>query len=318
MQILTKRNLLLGNAVLAFIFLLVAFLAVRPLLRAGGATDAGPVVGGGTADSSGMQAEVAHHKQMATLYPRVIAIDNIFVRKALKEAVKVEPRKLQPLVVPPLTFVGAFDPDGEGKKWIAYVRDSSVKTPGMEEFQIEVGKRFPKYMVVITEVTADYVRYEIRDDENFRREEHFLPPDAGKGAAQLEKDWSGVLAQERTNSCAVDMNVFEKELKILAGPDGDWVLRLANTIKTEPYRPGAENAPFQGYKVLEIGPASPLDEIGLQRQDVIVGLADKPVPEDREEGLEMLREALQGTEIKLHVTRSGKPLYIQIRLNRFE
>ena len=197
MQILTKRNLLLGNAVLGFIFLLVAFLAVRPLLRAGGATDAGPVVGGGTADSSGMQAEVAHHKTMATLYPRVIAIDNIFVRKALKEAVREKPPELKPLVVPPWTLVGSSNPDGEGKEWVAYVRDSSEKTPGQQEFQVEVGKRFPRYMVVITEVTADYVRYEIRDDENFRREEHFLPPDAKTGAAQLQTDWSGMPSSSR-------------------------------------------------------------------------------------------------------------------------
>jgi hypothetical protein len=167
-------------------------------------------------------------------------------------------------------------------------------------------------------VTRDYVRYEIRDDENFRREEHFVPEGAAKRAARLDKDWSDIIVQARGNSYAVDMKVFESELKILAGPDGDWAMTLVNSVRTEPYRPGGEDAPLQGYRVLEFKPECPLDEIGIERQDVIVGLGGNPIPEDADEALRMLREALEGNEIKLQVTRSSKPLYIQVKLNRFE
>jgi type II secretory pathway component PulC len=113
------------------------------------------------------------------------------------------------------------------------------------------------------------------------------------------------------------MNVFEKELKILAGPEGDWVMTLVNSLKAEEYRPGGEDAPLQGYRITGFEPECPLNEIGLERQDVILGLVDQAVT-DPEQGLELLRDALKQTEMKLRVTRLGRPLYITLKLNRFE
>ncbi|MBN1916393.1 MAG: PDZ domain-containing protein [Verrucomicrobia bacterium] len=324
MRILTKRNLMLGNMALGFIFLLVAFFAVRPLFQAGGAIDVVTVGGGGPPRTgSGMEAERERYEAMKSQYPQVIGVNNIFVPKVPKPAVVVVAKKLDPLVPPPWTFVGAYSPDGEGKTWIAYIREGAARNPRdprpttAEDIRVEVGQRFPKYMVVITEVTADYVRYEIRDDENFRSEEHFVPVEAAKRATKLDKDWSGIIVPASANSYVVDMIVFEKELKILAGPEGDWVMTLVNSVEAEQYRPGAEDAPLQGYRVLAFKPESPLNELGLERQDVIIGLGGKPIT-DPDHGLEMLREALAGNEIKLHVTRSGRDRYIQIKLNRFE
>jgi len=310
MQILTKRNLLLGNLLLGLIFALVAYSAVRPLLKPGvvvGEESNGPVV----ADvSATLDAEKAHHLAMREEYALVIIGDNIFAAKVPKAKEKVTPPPPPPPVKkPPWQFVGAWEP--EDGVWEATIRDTRTK----QELVAREGKRFPEHMVVVTEVTSDYVRYEIREAKYNRVTEVFLPEEAGRGVEKM-KDWSKIVTQVRANNCAVDMVAFEAECKKLAGEGGDWVEMLIGTVKTEPYMPQGEGGTLQGFKVLSFTPRSPLDDLGVERQDIIVGLVKKPITSETQ-ARELLREALGADEVRLHVNRLGKPVYIVIKLNRF-
>ena len=310
MQVLTKRNLLLGNAVLVLAFLAVVYAACRPLLWAG------PVItlaGDDTVEAAGpdtLQAQIEHYKNMKDDYPRVIRGNNVFAAKVEKVEKPPTAVRLAPLKEPRWELVVIWEP--EPGAFEATVIDEE-KRPGENELILVTGKRFPEYNVEITEVTRDYVRYEIRDET--RVVERFLPPTAAETAG---KNWSAIITRtRRSNTYAVDLNKFEDEFKKLAVPEGDWVEALISTVKAEPYRLGGEDAPLGGYKVIGFGPNSPLDELGVKLQDVIVGVAPKEPITDKAQGLALLREALTRDEVRLHIDRLGRAVYITIELNRF-
>ncbi len=313
MRILTKRNLLLGNAVLGLVFAVVAFCAVRPLFQAGVKIEVARTSRDQSPAGRTQHAEKEHHLAMLNEYTRAIKGNDIFVAKVPKPEPPKKVVKAPPLKEPPWTLAGIWEP--ESGIWEATIIDKS-KRRGSQELVARVGSRFAEYMVVITEVTSDYVRYEIRDEKYNRIVERFLPPSAAKRAGPLQKDWSKIIKAVRTNNYAVDMVKFVAECKELAGEDGDWIEMLINTVKAEPYRPGGQDAPLQGYKVLNFKPDSPLDELGVERQDIIVGLVKEPITgETQARGL--LTEALEQDEVRLHINRLGKPVYIVIKLSRF-
>jgi len=311
MQILRKRNLILGNLVLGLVFALVAYSAVRPLFKASldltGIEDVQVVSSQGRT----LEQESEHHLAMRTEYPKYIIGNDIFVAKVPKPPppkIKVTPKP--PLVKPNWSLAGIWEPDPG--VFEATIIDKSRK-PGEQELIAHEGDRFTKHMVVITEVTADYVRYEIRDTKYDRVVEQFLPPEAARTANKLQKDWSATVTTVRTNNYAVDMKKFVAEFEKLAGEDGDWVEALIKTVKAEPQ--GDPNA-LEGLKVLSFAAESPLDELGVQPQDILVGFVKEPIT-SAAQGRDLLRKALDKDEVRLHVNRLGKPVYIMIKLSRF-
>jgi len=259
---------------------------------------------------------------MSGEYLRVIRDNNIFRAKVLAPPppppdVKPPP----PLKEPPWELGGIWEP--EPGVFEATIYDTSKKR-GQQTLVVREGNRFLEYdgVVVITEVTADYVRYEIRDDKYNRDIERFLPPSAARTAQKLQKNWSGIIKLRRTNNYVVDMVRFEAECKKLAGEEGDWVEALIGTVKAEPYKPSGEAGPLQGYKVLEFGPESPLDELGVELQDVLVGFTaahktKKIADEAQGQGHALLKEALEQDAIGLDVRRLGRPVRIHIELKRY-
>lgn len=316
MEILTKRNLRLGNLLLLLIFTWAITSAVRPLLQAEVQLEELEEVSVRSGSESTLGVEKERHRSMDEEYFRVIRYNNIFMAKVITPPPPPPPVKPpDPLKEPPWKFGGIWEP--EPGVFEATIIDTSKK-PGQQELVVREGKRFLEYdgVVVITEITADYVRYEIRDDKFNRVIERFLPPEAARTAKKLQKNWSGIIEALRTNNYVVDMVRFEAECKKLAGEGGDWVEALIGTVKAEPYRPSGEAGPLRGYKVLEFGPESPLDELGVELQDVIVGLVNKPIM-DEAQGRELLREVLGEDEVRLNVSRLGKPVYIRIELKRY-
>ncbi len=317
MQVLTKRNLLLGNAVLVVAFLAVVYAACRPLLwpRAEIALVREDVVEVAGPDT--LQAQIDHHTKMKGDYPLVIRGNNIFAAKVKKATGPVVVAKLPPLKEPRWELVVIWEP--EPGVFEARVIDKEKRPPD-NELILVTGKWFPEYDVHVTEVTADYVRYEIRDTKHGRVIERFLPRSAAETAG---KNWSEIIKKKttRANVYAVDMNKLEDEFKKLAGPEGDWVEVLIATVHVEPYRPGGEAAPLRGYKVIGFEPESPLDELGVKLQDVIVGVGKPRAPvqpiTDEAQGLALLREALEWDEIRLQLDRLGVGVYITIELSRF-
>jgi hypothetical protein len=315
MRILTKRNLLLGNVVLGLIFALVAYSAARPILwprRVSASLE--EISQQSTADVT-LEAEKQHHADMLREYPLVIGANDIFVAKVPKPKVEAPVVKPPPLKEPRWVLAGTWEP--EPGVFEATIIDNEKRPP--KELVARKGTEFLEYQVVITEVTADYVRYEIRDDKYNRVVERFLPPSAARLAGPLpkeQKDWSEIIEELRTNYYAVNLTRFEAECEKLAGEDGDWVDMLINTVEAEPYKPGGEDAPLQGYKVLSFKAESPLDELGVEPQDVIVGLVNKPIT-DAAQGRELLREALSQDEVRLNISRLGRPVFITVRLVRF-
>jgi hypothetical protein len=308
MQILTKRNLLLGNVLLGLVFALVAYSAVRPLLRPGVVVETAAKGPAATPVGETFEAEKEHHLAMRDEYASVIIGDNIFLAKVPPPPPeKPKPEQIPALVKPQWELAGTWEP--EPGVWEATLRDKRKK----EELVAREGTRFPEYSIVITEVTPDYVRYEIREEKYNRITELFVPEEAGRGAEKM-KDWSAIITQLRQNNYAVDMNPFEAECQAIAGEGGDWVEALINTVKAEPVV-GADGS-FQGYKVLSFTPRSPVDDLGIERQDIITGLVRKPISSESQ-AREMLREALASDEVQLSVSRLGKPVYIVIQLKRF-
>jgi hypothetical protein len=228
MEMLTKRNLLLGNLVLGLIFALAAYAAARPLFTSSVQTappQENEAVGTGGAT---LDAEKEHHRSMLNEYPRVILGNNIFVPKTPGRP--PPPNGGVEIKVPPWELVGTWNPDGRGRIWEATIKDKSKK-PGYQELVVREGDRFVEYMVVITGVTRDYVRYEIRDEKRDRVVERFLPPEAARLAAGDHKEWSPIITMTRRNLYTVDMTAFVAECEEIAGPDGDWVEALINTVK---------------------------------------------------------------------------------------
>jgi hypothetical protein len=315
MQFLTKRNLLLGNVVLVLIFLAVAYAACRPLWRGGVKVEtAGPVAVETTGPDT-VQAQIDEYKNKKDDYPRVIEGNNIFIAKVEKPPERRAEKPLEPLKEPPWILVNIWEPTpGVFEATISDRQDP--RRP--KELVVVKGDRFPQYQVEITEVTEDYVRYEIRDDATGRVIERFLPPSAASTAGPLEKDWSSIITKSgaRRDGYDVDMNRFEAEFQKLAGEGGDWVEALIKTVEAEPYKPGGADAPLRGYKVLAFRPNSPLDEFGVEPQDVIVGLVREPITSEAH-ARELLREALQRDEVTLHINRLGNAVYFNISLKRF-
>jgi hypothetical protein len=308
MQILTKRNLLLGNLLLGLVFALVAYSAVRPLFSPAVVPEKiteGPVT---TQVGQTLDAEKEHHQAMRDEYASVIMGDNIFLAKVAKPVEKGPDKPPPPPVQKPQwEFLGTWEP--ETGVWEATIRDQKTK----KELVAREGTRFPEYSIVITEVTRDYVRYEIREEKYNRVTEVFLPEEAGRSVEKM-KDWSSIITQVSPNTYAVDMVRFEAECKAMAGDGGDWVEALINTVKAEPYvGPGGS---LQGYKVLSFTPRSPVDDLGVERQDIIMGLVKKPISSESQ-ARDLLREALASDEVRLHVSRLGKPVYLVIQLKRF-
>lgn len=313
MEMLTKRNLLLGNLVLGLIFALAAYAAARPLFTSGVKTvppqeDQAVNTGGATLD-----AEKEHHRSMLSEYPHVILGNNIFVPKTVGP-IRPPPNGGRPIKEPPWELVGTWNPDGLGRVWEATIKDKSKK-PGYQELVVREGDRFVEYMVVITEVTREYVRYEIRDEKHDQVVERFLPPEAARLAVADHKEWSPIITMTRRNLYTVDMTAFVAECEEIAGPDGDWVEALINTVKTEPYMPSGEGG-LRGYKVVSFTAQSPLDDLGILKQDILVGLVKKPIT-SKAQARELLAEALEQDVVSLVVNRLGKTTYIVIKLNRF-
>ena len=313
MEMLTKRNLLLGNLVLGLIFALAAYAAARPLFTSGVQTAPPPKdlavdTGGAT-----LEAEKAYHDSMLDEYPHVILGNNIFVPKTPQVGGGEGP---PPPVIkePPWELVGTWNPDGRGRIWEATIKDKSKK-PGYQELVVREGDRFVEYMVVITEVTREYVRYEIRDEKHGRVVERFLPPEAARLAVGDHKEWSPIITMTRRNLYTVDMTAFVAECEEIAGPDGDWVEALINTVKAEPYMPSGEGG-LRGYKVVSFTAQSPLDDLGILKQDILVGLVKKPIT-SKAQARELLAEALEQDVVSLVINRLGKTTYIVIKLNRF-
>jgi len=258
-----------------------------------------------------------HHRSMEHKYFEVIRNNNVFTAKVPKPPPKPKPVKPPPpLKEPPWKLAGIWLPVPPDT-YEATIIDSSKK-PGRQELVVRTGRRFLEYdgVVLITEVTADYVRYEIQDAKNNRVVERFLPPEAARTAKALQKDWSEIITKLRTNKYVVDMVGLEAEFKMLAGEEGDWIETLIGTVKAEPYMVNEESGKLQGYKVLEFGPKCPLDELGVELQDVIVGLVQKQIT-DEAQGRAMLKEALESDEFRMHVSRLGKPVYIAVELKRY-
>jgi len=320
MQILTRRNLRLGNLLLLLLFTVAITSAIRPLLRAEveiEALETAPVDRGSELT---LLAEKEHHRSMEREYLEVIRNNSIFLAKVPKPPPKPKPRpKPKPLKEPPWKLVGMWVPEPleHPDVYEATIFDTS-KRAGKQELVVRTGRRFLEYdgVVVITEVTADYVRYEIQDAKNSRVVERFLPPEAARTATALQKDWSGIITKLRTNKYVVDMVRLETEFKMLAGEEGDWIETLIGTVKAEPYMLDEETGKLQGYKVLEFGPKSPLDELGVELQDVIVGLVQRAVT-DEADGRALLKEVLESDEFRMHVSRLGKPIYIGVELKRY-
>ncbi len=254
---------------------------------------------------------------MKDAYPLVIRGNNIFAAKVEKAAGPVVVAKLPPLKEPRWELVLIWEP--EPGAFEARVLDQEKRPPD-NELVLVAGKRFPEYNVEVTEVTADYVRYEIRDETHGRVVERFLPPSAAETAG---KNWSAVIKKTatRANVYAVDMKRIEDEFRKLAGPEGDWVEALIATVHVEPFRPGGESAPLRGYKVIGFEPESPLDDLGVGLQDVIVGVGKRNAPMQpvtgEAQGLALLREALEWDEVRLQLDRLGVGVYITIELSRF-
>jgi hypothetical protein len=316
MQVLTKRNLLIGNAVLALAFLAVVYAACSPLLWSTSVVtlEDKDIVQAAGPDT--LQAQITHHTEMRDDYPLVIRGNNIFAAKVEKVEGPVAAVRLPPLKEPRWDLVVIWEP--EPGAFEARVIDQE-KRPGENELVLVEGKRFAEYSVTITEVTRDYVRYEIRDETYGRMIERFLPPEA---SATAGKNWSAVIKRtQRSNTYVVDLNKLEEEFEKLAGSEGDWVEVLMSTVQVEPYRPGGETAPLRGYKVIGFGPNSPLDDLGVELQDVIVAVGQRNAPPKpitgEAQGVALLREALTWDDVRLQLDRLGVGVYITIELNRF-
>ncbi len=314
MEMLTKRNLLLGNLLLGLIFAAAAYAAARPLFTSGVKPALPPDDLAVATGSATLEAEIDHHRAMLEDYPRIILGNNIFVPKTPHTATTVGPPP-PPLKEPPWELVGTWNPDGQGRVWEATIKDKSKK-PGYQELVVHEGDRFVEHMVVITEVTREYVCYEIRDEKHDRVIERFLPPEASAVAGGNQKDWSSIITMTRPNLYTVDMTAFVAECEEIAGPDGDWVEALINTVKTEPYMPSGEAGGLQGYRVVSFGRRSPLNDLGILKQDIILGLVKKPITSETQ-ARELLAEALEQDVVSLVVNRLGKTTYIVIKLNRF-
>ena len=178
MRVLTKRNLLLGNAVLGLIFALVAYSAVRPLLFPRTVSTSLEEISEQSVAEVTLEAEKDHHKEMLTKHLRVIPINDIFAAKVPKPKVEPPRVKLPPLKEPRWVLAGTWQP--EPGVFEATIIDRSKRPP--KELVARKGAEFLEYQVVVTEVTADYVRYEIRDDKFDRVVERFLPPSAARSA----------------------------------------------------------------------------------------------------------------------------------------
>jgi len=313
MELLTKRNLLLGNLVLGLIFALAAYAAARPLFTSGVRPVPPPEDLAVTTGSATLDAEIDHHRAMLEEYPRIILGNNIFVPKTPQTRTVTPTTHI--VKEPPWELVGTWNPDGQGRVWEATIKDKSKK-PGYQELVVREGDRFVEHMVVITEVTRDYVLYEIRDEKYDSVVERFLPPEASAIAGGNQKDWSSIITMTRPNLYTVDMTAFVAECEEIAGPDGDWVEALINTVKTEPYMPSGEAGGLQGYRVLSFGRQSPLNDLGILKQDIILGLVKKPITSEAQ-ARELLAEALEQDVVSLVVNRLGKTTYIVIKLNRF-
>jgi uncharacterized protein YggL (DUF469 family) len=315
MRVLTKRNLVLGNVVLGLVFALVAYSAIRPLLWPRTVVANLEVSSQEASSDVTLAAEKKAYEDKENEYPRVILSNNIFAAKVPK------PKERKPVVTPPpiqvpnWTLAGIWEPDPG--VFEATVIDKSKRTP--TELVMRKGMEILEYQVVITEVTADYVRYEIRDKEFDRVVEQFLPESARRTAGPRQKDWSGIIEAvrrgDRVDYYAVNLTRFEDECKKLAGEDSDWVQMLIDTVEAEEYRPGGEDAALQGYKVLSFEPESPLDELGVEPQDIIVGLAAKPI-QDEQQGRALLREALGQSQVLVHINRLGRSIIITVKLIR--
>jgi hypothetical protein len=317
MQVLTKRNLLLGNVVLVLAFLAVVYAACRPLLSPSPLITPGDDEIVQVAGPETLKAQIKHHTGMKDNYPLVIRGNNIFAAKVEKPPEVVTPPKLPPLKEPRWELVLIWEP--EPGVFEARVLDHEKRPPDNELVLVN-GKRFGEYAVEVTEVTEDYVRYEIRDEKHGRVVERFLPPSAAETAG---KNWSAIIKKTaaRANVYTVDMKRFEEEFKKLAGPEGDWIDALRTSVHVEEYRPGGGTAPLRGYKVIGFEPESPLDDLGVELQDVIVAVGKRNAPMQpvtgEAQGLALLREALEWDEVRLQLDRLGIATYITIELRRF-
>jgi hypothetical protein len=162
LHLLTKRGLVLGNLVLAVVFILVAVAAIRPLLSGG--PQLRLAVNAREALNSGQAPEAGQGAAMLDEYARIIESNNVFSAKMPKPE-KPTPPPPPPPRDPSWELAGTWSP--EPGTWEATIKDAS-RPRGQQELVAREGTRFHlrQYDVVVTEVTAQQVRFEIHTKEH--------------------------------------------------------------------------------------------------------------------------------------------------------
>jgi hypothetical protein len=152
---LSRRRLVLANLVLGALFVLAAICAARPFIAR-----PGDVVGAARLAPGRSSSAEAPLVRLATLdeYRRMITLNDVFAPKVSRPPV-VPPAERAP-EDPKWTLVGAWEADDGG--WQAAISDTSPRQKA-QELVVREGTRLRTggYAAVITEVTEDFVRFEI-------------------------------------------------------------------------------------------------------------------------------------------------------------
>lgn len=320
MQLMTKRNLLLGNLVLLLAFLGVAFAAAWPLIEGGANVQ---LIADTDVDQGGSdpRKEIEDYKAMADVYPRVITLNDLFVPKVPFEKAPEIKVDYPPYDPPKWELVGIWRP--EGTYYEANVEDK--KRP--DTLRIRKGARFPEYKLIVLDVTKDQVTCMASEPQYDNRQTMLYltlnglrtAPVKKETAAAEAKDWSKYIRMLRSGYYVLDMNEFEKECGTMAG-DADWIDYLVSTVKAEAYRPSDEDADaLGGYKIVSFTPESPLDDFGLQVNDIIVAVNRDEIT-GRSQARQMLRRILTdpvGGKFEIRFERATRNRNVVIELQRF-
>lgn len=179
-RLLRPRTLVLGNVILGGIFVLAVVSAVIPLMARPGGIAWVRDTGGGSRTGAGEPVRIA----MLDDYARVITLNDVFVAKALRRGPPPPPPE-----DPKWELVGTWS--AEDETWQAIIRDARRPARG-GELAARAGSRFRQSdcVVVVTEITRDFVRFEMHSPQHERPFKRILTstgigvdgpePDAGR------------------------------------------------------------------------------------------------------------------------------------------